>query len=82
MSGTDWEIKQFLLPFATLSENRKEPFTADWEAAAVFSLTELDRAKGGGFLSKRPEEKIVFIAKIGYPFGFFHGLKQPSSLMG
>jgi uncharacterized protein YukE len=71
MSGTDWEIKQFLLPFATLSENRKEPFTADWEAAAVFSLTELDRAKGGGFLSKRPEEKIVFIAKIGYPLWLF-----------
>jgi hypothetical protein len=71
MSETDWEIKQFLLPFATLSENRKEPLTAELEAAAVFSLVELNRAKGGGFLSKRPEEKIVFIAKICYPLWLF-----------
>ena len=71
MSGTDWEIKQFLLPFATLSENRKEPFTADLEAATIFSMAELDRAKGGGFLSKRPEEKLLFIAKIGYPLWLF-----------
>ena len=62
---------QFLLPFSTLSENRKEPFTADSEAAAVFSLAELDRAKGGGILSRHPEEKIVFIAKIGYPLWLF-----------
>ena len=71
MSGTDWEIKQFLLPFATLSENRKEPFTADLEAATIFSMAELDRTKGGGFLSKRPEEKLLFIAKIGYPLWLF-----------
>ena len=67
MSGIGSAYKQFLLPFSVLSENRKEPFTADLEAAAVFSLAELDRAKGGGFLSRRPEEQIAFIAKIGYP---------------
>jgi len=71
MSGTDWEIKPFLLPFSVLSENRKDPFTSDLEVAAVFSLAELDRAKGGGFFSKRPEEKLVFIAKIGYPLWLF-----------
>jgi hypothetical protein len=71
MSGIGSAYKQFLLPFSALSENRKEPFTADLEAAAVFSLAELDRAKGGGFLSRRPEEKIVFIAKIGYPLWLF-----------
>jgi hypothetical protein len=71
MSGTDWEVKQFILPFSVLSENRKEPFTSDLEVAAVFSLAELDRAKGGGFLSKRPEEKMVFIAKVGYPLWLF-----------
>jgi len=71
MSGIGSAYKQFLLPFSALSENRKEPFTADLEAAAVFSLAELDRAKGGGFISRRPEEKIEFIAKIGYPLWLF-----------
>ena len=71
MSGSDWEVKQFSLPFSVLSENRKEPFTPDLEVAAVFSLAELERAKGGGFFSKRPEEKMVFIAKVGYPVWVF-----------
>jgi hypothetical protein len=71
MSGIGSAYKQFLLPFSVLSENRKEPFTADLEAAAVFSLAELDRAKGGGFLSRGPEETIDFIAKIGYPLWLF-----------
>jgi hypothetical protein len=68
-------IKQFILPFSVLSENRKEPFTFDLEVATVFSLAEEGRAKGGGFLSKRPEEKIVFIAKIGYPLWLFPWLE-------
>jgi hypothetical protein len=67
MSGIGSAFKEFVLPFSVLSENRNEPFTAAMEAAVVFSLVELDRAKGGGFISKRPEERIVFIAKIGYP---------------
>jgi uncharacterized protein YukE len=71
MSGIGSDVKQFVLPFSVLSENRKEPFTSDLEVAAVFSLAELDRAKGGGFFSKRPEEKIAFIAKIGYPLWLF-----------
>ena len=71
MSRVDWEVKQVILPFSVLSENRKEPFTSDLEAAAVFSLAEMGRAKGGGFFSKRPEEKMVFIAKIGYPLWLF-----------
>jgi hypothetical protein len=71
MSGIGSAFKQFLLPFSVLSENRKEPFTPDLEAAAVFSLAELDRAKGGGILSRRPEEKIEFIAKVGYPLWLF-----------
>jgi hypothetical protein len=75
MSGIGSAFKEFILPFSVLSENRKEPFTADLEAAAVFSMAEEDRAKGGGFLSKRPEEKIVFIAKIGYPLWLFPWLE-------
>ncbi len=71
MSGIGSAFKEFILPFSVLSENRKEPFTADFEVATVFSLAEEDRAKGGGFFSKRSEEKIVFIAKIGYPLWLF-----------
>jgi hypothetical protein len=71
MSGIGSAFKEFILPFSVLSENRKEPFTADFEVATVFSLAEVDRAKGGGFFSKRSEEKIVFIAKIGYPLWLF-----------
>ena len=63
--------KQFILPFSVLSENRKEPFTPDLEAAALFSLAELDRTKGGGLIVKQTEETIKFIAKVGYPIWLF-----------
>jgi uncharacterized protein YukE len=71
MSGIGSAYKQFLLPFSSPSENRKEPFIYDLEVATVFSLAELDRAKGGGILSRRPEEKIAFIAEVGYPLWLF-----------
>ena len=63
--------KQFILPFSVLSDNRKDSFTPDLEAAALFSLAELDRTKGGGLIVKQPEEKIEFIAKVGYPIWLF-----------
>ena len=69
--GTIPRINQRFLPFSVLSENRTDPFTPDLEAAAVFSLAELDRAKGGGLIIKQPEEKIAFIAKMGYPLWLF-----------
>ena len=69
--GTSSGINTRFLPFSVLSENRTEPFTPDLEAAAVFSLAELDRAKGGGLIIKQPEEKVVFIVKIGYPLWLF-----------
>ena len=65
--GIALEPKKFIVPFCIQSENRKEPFTPDLEAAAVFSLAELERAKGGGIIMKQPQEKIVFISKIDYP---------------
>ena len=71
MLGIGSAYKQFLLPFSSHSENRKEPFTYDLEVAAVFSLAELDRGKGSGILSRRPEEKIAFIAEVGYPLWLF-----------
>ena len=63
--------QQFILPFSVLSENRKDPFTSDLEAAALFSLAELDRTKGGGLIVKQTEETIKFIAKVGYPIWLF-----------
>ena len=65
--GTSLGISQRFLPFSVLSENRTEPFIPDMEAAAVFCLAELDREKGGGLLMKQPEERVAFIAKMGYP---------------
>ena len=62
--------KQYILPFSKLSEKRKDPFTRDLEAAALFCIGEMERAKGGGLLVKQPVEKIGFISKIGYPLWF------------
>jgi hypothetical protein len=57
-----------ILPFSTLSENRREPFTKKIERAAIFCLAELERAKGGGLVLKQPQEKLAFIAEVCYPF--------------
>lgn len=57
-----------ILKFSTLSENRREPFTKKIERAAIFCLAELERAKGGGLVLKQPQEKLVFIAEVCYPF--------------
>lgn len=69
--GINSGANQRFLPFWTLSENRVDPFTSDLEAAAVFALAEFDRAKGGGLIIKQPEERIAFIAKLGYPLWLF-----------
>jgi hypothetical protein len=61
--------KRFILPFSP--EKSRELFSFDVEAAAVYALSELERAKGGGLILKQPEEKILFIAKIGYPLWLF-----------
>ena len=62
-------VKRFILPFSP--EKNRELFSLDAEATAVYALTELERAKGGGLIVKQPEEKLVFIAKIGYPLWLF-----------
>jgi len=71
MSRADWEVSQFILPFSVLSENRKELFTPDLEMGAIFCLAELERVKAGGLFSKRSEEKMLFITKVGYPLWVF-----------
>jgi hypothetical protein len=65
------EVGKYILPFSVLSEKRRKPFTSDMELAAVFSIAELTRKKGGRILLKRSKEKIAFIAKIGYPLWLF-----------
>jgi len=62
------EAMQLVLPFAVLSENRKETFTKEMEKAAIFYLSELERTKGGGLILKQPAEKLAFIAESFYPF--------------
>jgi hypothetical protein len=69
--GQSSETIEFVLPFAVLSQNRKEPFTPDLEIAAIFALSELQRMKGGGIIVKQPEEKILFVAKAYYPLWLF-----------
>ena len=69
--GIALEPKKFIIPFCVPSESRREPFTPDLEAAAVFALSELDRGKGGGLIVKQPEEKTVFISNIGYPLWMY-----------
>jgi hypothetical protein len=62
-------VKRFILPFSP--EKSRELFSLDAEAAAVYAFTELERAKGGGLIVKQPEEKLLFITKIGYPLWLF-----------
>lgn len=62
------KITKSILPFSTLSQDRKEPFTKEIERAAIFCLAELERTKGGGLVLKHPEEKLDFIAEVYYPF--------------
>jgi hypothetical protein len=65
------ETRDFVLPFSVLSENRKEPFPLDLEVASVFVLSELNRTKGGGLITKQSEERIAFLSKMGYPLWYF-----------
>jgi hypothetical protein len=58
--------KRFSLPFS----NQKTS-TSEVEAAAVFAVAELERGKGGGLITRQPEEKLVFLSKIGYPLWLF-----------
>jgi hypothetical protein len=62
-------VKRYILPFS--KEKSREPFGSEVEAAAVFAIAELERNKGGGLIVKQPEEKLLFIAKVGYPLWLF-----------
>ncbi|MGE5533216.1 MAG: hypothetical protein ACM3UN_02570 [Bacillota bacterium] len=58
--------KRFILPF---SNQKSTPPEA--EAAAVFAVAEHERNKGGGLITRQPEEKLSFLTKSGYPVWLF-----------
>jgi hypothetical protein len=41
------------------------------EKAALYCFAELERAKGGGLILTKPEEKLVFLAEFCYPIWLF-----------
>jgi len=57
--------KRFILHFSPKKNN--ETITSEVEAAAVYSLAEFEKMKGGGLILKQPGETIHFITEIGYP---------------
>ncbi len=58
--------KRFILPFSI--QKSLEP---DVEEAAVFAVAEFERSKGGGLISKQPQEKLAYITKVAYPLWLF-----------
>jgi hypothetical protein len=56
--------KQCILPF-------QRDHTEQVEAGAILALAELERTKSSGFINKRLGEKILFIAKSGYPLWLY-----------
>ena len=65
---SDTRLKTKLtLPFAVSAHNRIKDFTEDMEMAAILYLAESNREKGEGHILKKPDEKLVFIAKAAYP---------------
>ncbi len=64
-------VRRFILPFSP--QKSGEPFNSEIEVAAVYALSELERAKGGGLVVRQPEEKLLFLAEMGYPLWLFPG---------
>jgi hypothetical protein len=58
--------KRLSLPFSNPKTTSQEV-----EAAAVFAVAELERNRGGGLIARQPEEKLVFLSKIGYPLWLY-----------
>ena len=60
--------KKTLLPFVNSQQAGVADFSDDMEKAAIFCLSELNRAKGKRFIRREKPEKLDFISKIYYPF--------------
>jgi hypothetical protein len=55
--------KRFTVPFSSPKSSIYEV-----ESAAVYAYAALNRSRGGGLLSRQPQETLRFITKVGYPF--------------
>jgi myosin heavy subunit len=60
-------VANLILPFSSLSKDRKISFTKEMEMAAIFYLAESDRKKGEGILLKKPIEELLLISECSYP---------------
>jgi hypothetical protein len=54
--------KRFTVPFSSPKSSLSEV-----ESAAIYAYAELNRSRGGGLLSRQPQETLRFIAKAAYP---------------
>ena len=61
--------KRYVLPFSP--QKNSDGLSRTVELAAIYALLEQERAKGGGLIMKQHPEKLVFIAKMGYPLWLF-----------
>ena len=59
-------IKRSSLPFSN-----QQTSASRVEAAAVFAVAEFERSRGGGLITRQPEEKLVYLIKTGYPLWLF-----------
>jgi hypothetical protein len=60
-------VENLILPFSTLSKDRKISFTKEMEMATIFYFAESDRKKGEGILQKKPTEELLLISECCYP---------------
>jgi hypothetical protein len=56
--------------FSLLFSNQKTS-ASGVEAATVFAVADFERNKGGGLITRLPEEKLVYLSKVGYPLWLF-----------
>jgi len=65
------EVVRLLLPFAVPAPERRRKASREITLAAIFSITEAEREKGGGLILKRPPEEVLFISEVCYPFWMY-----------
>lgn len=58
--------KRSILPFSEVKIGELEV-----ESAAIFVFAEFSRNRGGGLISRQPQEKLVCLSKAGYPLWLF-----------
>jgi hypothetical protein len=71
MMPSSQNTEQLILPFAVLSENRKEPLTSEAEKAAIYCYAKQNQSRGGGIIVKQLLEEIAFASEFVYAFWLF-----------